>query len=614
MIAGNKIDEKEEEERSIVSAEKRHLNFDGLLSGSVVSFNLDKIDGIKKLDDAPSLFSVQEAGKEKELNLYTQTKNSLESFVAENSDLAQDNRFCDTYNYRVSSFYRSLGDYQNEREFLTRIRNTANPFYREKIAENQLRTRDTAEEGLKTLDGFETEDSALYRAAYYYDENDYDKSLSILRAYHDAKGCTCSVNGAIAGICITSLHDYRAALHYLRESFYVCRESSETALMISVLYRLLCIGNFRLLEKSRIWAQTAFALDSSDKYALSMIVHLFIKNRPAYVESKIDTYLERPSAQKSKFYTRARILKAQCRFVIGKYGDALATLQELTGTEEYAGAVWNNIALCNLKIGSQERALRNMAKALEKSVQKNDREQVAENYIRMLADAQRYREASDLYEKTGFTTCPRTRDEYLDRFSVYLRTLKNQSRMKEYAELLQNVFENAESPAVKNCAAIDTIRFCYISGTISGTVCRKTADFIVEQCLNGQSLAENLNDAVFVLLEQNRNIPAPLLARFTNYIRKDPYYAATWGLYQFRVKNNAGKGAEYYSAAMQLAKDSALYEELTYKCHYELARNYLQNGNTRAAGKEVEALIKKCPDSLFWYRTAAQRLTAGKIP
>ena len=62
--------------------------------------------------------------------------------------------------------------------------------------------------------------------------------------------------------------------------------------------------------------------------------------------------------------------------------------------------------------------------------------------------------------------------------------------------------------------------------------------------------------------ERAEKIPEKLFNLFISNIGCDPFSTATYGLYLFRVKNDATRGADYYTKAMKLAKNNDLYQEL----------------------------------------------------
>jgi hypothetical protein len=126
--------------------------------------------------------------------------------------------------------------------------------------------------------------------------------------------------------------------------------------------------------------------------------------------------------------------------------------------------------------------------------------------------------------------------------------------------------------------------------------------------LNGTARRQNLNDAVFAKLERGEDIPESIFNSFVSNIGSDPYSTATYGLYLFRVKNDAGRGADYYTKAMKLSKDNGLYQELQFKCRTELALYYSRNGMKKEAEREAEQIIKKCPATLPWYKNAAEKI------
>lgn len=63
----------------------------------------------------------------------------LALFEKENADLAKDERFSDTYYFRLAGFYSLIKNYEKEGECLSQIKDKENAVYAAKIAENELR-------------------------------------------------------------------------------------------------------------------------------------------------------------------------------------------------------------------------------------------------------------------------------------------------------------------------------------------------------------------------------------------------------------------------------------------------------------------------------------------
>lgn len=613
-------EEKEITTENLLSMPKRSLVFSNLLTDSKVKFEISKFDALKDIGDAKSLFDIEKRRDNPiEENIYRQTEKSLETFIKKNSELAGDTRFCDTYNYRVSTFYKLLGDFPKEREYLFKITDKENEFYSQKINENLLRTENTEQDALKFLESTDTEEATIYVAAFYKKKGEYEKAKNHLLSFYEKHGPTFQVNNMIAADCIIRTFEYERAVSYLKESFFHCRYNSDTALMLSVLYRILSIKNRRLTEKSKRWAKTAFSLDSSSEYALTMIAKLFIDENPVYTESAIEKYLKRPSSKEKHFYERALLLKGKCRYTNKKYSDCISVLQEMTGSERYKHAAWNNLALCNMAIGKSDLALKNIERAVKIIKETNDemaKEKIYPNYLNILTENSKYKEACDFVESEAGgieNLIPKTRSQYLDIISPYIKSLFSLGRLEESLVLLTRIFSNAEDYLVKNCAAIDIIRFCLITDNFQTEICEMTKDALVANYEADTSLFQNLNDIVFACLEMNAEIPRDILNVFLNNVSRNEFFLATYGLYQFKIKNDCERGVEYYSKAMSRTKDDFIYEELKIKCRTELAKFYLKNGETKKAQIEAHGIIKKCPPRLFWYANEAQKILKEKF-
>lgn len=72
----------------------------------------------------------------------------IAEFEKDNSSLAKNERYSDTYYYRLSVYYKLLGDFENERKCLEKIQTNANIFFEEQKAKNRLAT-----ESIKNLSG-----------------------------------------------------------------------------------------------------------------------------------------------------------------------------------------------------------------------------------------------------------------------------------------------------------------------------------------------------------------------------------------------------------------------------------------------------------------------------
>lgn len=75
-------------------------------------------------------------------------KKELAVFKNENSDLADDKRFSDTYYFRLALFYALLKDYEKEAECLSKIQNKENPAYASRIAQNKIARTEHTQENL----------------------------------------------------------------------------------------------------------------------------------------------------------------------------------------------------------------------------------------------------------------------------------------------------------------------------------------------------------------------------------------------------------------------------------------------------------------------------------
>jgi len=110
--------------------------------------------------------------------------------------------------------------------------------------------------------------------------------------------------------------------------------------------------------------------------------------------------------------------------------------------------------------------------------------------------------------------------------------------------------------------------------------------------------------------ERAEKIPEKLFNLFISNIGCDPFSTATYGLYLFRVKNDATRGADYYTKAMKLAKNNDLYQELFSNAGRNLPFIIVEIKCKKEAKDEAQQIIKKCPATLPWYKNTAKKILA----
>ncbi|HAZ96556.1 MAG TPA: hypothetical protein DCW73_04885, partial [Treponema sp.] len=65
-------------------------------------------------------------------------ENQIAEFENDNSSLAKNERYSDTYYYRLSVYYKLLGDFENERKCLEKIQSKENAFFEEQKTKSLL--------------------------------------------------------------------------------------------------------------------------------------------------------------------------------------------------------------------------------------------------------------------------------------------------------------------------------------------------------------------------------------------------------------------------------------------------------------------------------------------
>ena len=107
----------------------------------------------------------------------------LALFEKENADLAKDERFSDTYYFRLAGFYSLIKNYEKEDEYLSHIKDKENAAYAAKIAENKLRQNENSEENLQLLYKLNTAESIRKLSGFYLAKKNLDKAEEALNYY-----------------------------------------------------------------------------------------------------------------------------------------------------------------------------------------------------------------------------------------------------------------------------------------------------------------------------------------------------------------------------------------------------------------------------------------------
>lgn len=112
-------------------------------------------------------------------------KKELAVFKSENSDLADDKRFSDTYYFRLAAFYSLLKEYEKEAECLSKIQNKENPAYASRIAQNKIARTEHTQENLLILYNLNTAETARKLSGWYLSKNDFVNAEKALCHYID---------------------------------------------------------------------------------------------------------------------------------------------------------------------------------------------------------------------------------------------------------------------------------------------------------------------------------------------------------------------------------------------------------------------------------------------
>ena len=288
----------------------------------------------------------------------------LALFEKENADLAKDERFSDTYYFRLAGFYSLIKNYEKEGECLSQIKDKENDVYAAKIAENELRQNENTEENLQLLYKLNTAESVRKLSGFYLSNKELDKAEEALNHYrkeHDEIPYEIDFQQAFV---FMQKGDANKAIHFLRQSFYT-QNTPQAALALSMLYLIQATKYKRLVEKARLWCKIAVNLDISFTPALRLYVNMELEKQPEKVEFILSRYLKLNNVTEKDFYFDAAINHAKCAFVKEKYGAALDRLGNLTDNKTNQAAVWNNIALCNASVGKLDRQKETLQKPLK---------------------------------------------------------------------------------------------------------------------------------------------------------------------------------------------------------------------------------------------------------
>lgn len=547
----------------------------------------------------------------------------LALFEKENADLAKDERFSDTYYFRLAGFYFLIKNYEKEGECLSQIKDKENSVYAAKIAENKLRQNEDSEENLQLLYKLNTAESIRKLSGFYLAKKNLDKAEEALNHYrkeHDEIPYEIDFQQAFV---FMQKGDANKAIHFLRNSFYT-QNTPQAALALSMLYLIQATNYGRLVEKARLWCRIAVNLDISFTPALRLYANIELEREPEKVEYILSRYLKLNNAGEKDFYFDAAINHAKCAFVKEKYGLALERLVNLTDNKTNPAAVWNNIALCNANFGKLDRAERNIAKALEKfqenktDIAKNQKplEIILTNYMRILNRQGKYNETISLFENTnGAKDFELSEENYLNYFAEWRKALLATGNFETYFNFLLPIFmHDSDNLTLKLFACNDLLRLLSLIGQNTPQM-ESCLDFLMQihrDFPHGKHNIQVLNNIIFAYLEMNKCIPDHILKAFIPTIGQNPCNTATYGLYLLRRKGQTERGLSYYDKAISMAqKDSAytnIIEELRLKKDIENARSLIESGDHNSARRLLEKSSKLATKTLKGYQQNIARL------
>lgn len=537
-------------------------------------------------------------------------KKELAVFKSENSDLADDKRFSDTYYFRLAAFYSLLKEYEKEAECLSKIQNKENPAYASRIAQNKIARTEHTQENLLILYNLNTAETARKLSGWYLSKNDFVNAEKALCHYIDEHDEIPYEIYFQYAFLFMKKGDAAKAIHYLRASFYM-QNTAQAALALSMLYLVLATKKHSLLQKALYWCNIAVHLDLSFTPALRLYINLNLEKDPEKTERILSRYLNLNTARKDGFYFDAAINHAKCSFVKEKYGEALERLSSLIEDGTNPAAVWNNIALCNAGIRKYERAERNIAKSLEKFNEqknfKNEKEKskqmeiILTNYMKILNAQGKYKETISLFENTnGAKGFELSEDNYLNYFAEYRKALLATGDYETYFNFLNPVFMlDSTSLTLKLFACNDLLRLLTLTAQNPALVykCLEFLKNLHKNYPHGNHTVQVINNIIYTSLELGESIPQALLNDFIPTIPLHPCNTATYGLYLIKIKHNIERGLSYYDKAIAMAqkdpKSADLTEELNTKKEIETAKYLIQTGDFSSAKRLLERLNKR---------------------
>lgn len=568
-------------------------------------------------------------------------ENQIAEFENDNSSLAENERYSDTYYYRLSAYYKLLGDIENERKYLEKIQSSANVFFEEQKTKNRLIT-----ESIKNLSGTKNSSSDILKpgtaetvrslSCVQLAAGDYNGANKMIKDFLENQDDDKEENYELLcqyGLTFVLLNDLRRAVHIFRYVFYNIENTSDAALMLAYLYRAL-LGQEKskkrkcaLYKKTVFWLKNAASLNPASKQVADFFYKTAFKTETEYFMRFMEKFVKFSSTKKDReYFVDSMNILGNCYFEQNRFADCLGVLQEICTQDYFSAGIWSNIALCNIRMNKLDRAIKNAEKSylkLKETDGKQLRHNVSSIYMDLLCKAKKYDAALKIFEeKFGATFVPSSKKEFLDVCDPFLRILiekKEFLHAAEYADFLWQCTKdtpNKEMAEVKVCILNAKIRL-FADVSYNPEILLECSFELEKLFYEYREAHDDLplffNNLVYSRLEGGGNLKGRILDIFLSNVTANCYMCATFGLYQVRVKNNAEKCARYYNKAVGLVtaddfEDRAnLADELHLKCDLELFRFFKRLGNTREAERIKARIIKKCPEELWFYREAVRK-------
>ena len=621
--------EQEKEQEKVLCGKSEKIDMDLPLQEVRVILDYAKVEKIirqnveniqkQDISDITSFFSVEDSGsaliKQKE-----KIQKELAVFIAENSDLANDERFSDTYYYRLAGFYELTKNYEKERECLSHIKDRENSIYAAKIAENNIRFSENTTENLQKLYNTNTDETARKLSGYYIVQRDFAKASDVLEHYIEChEEIPYEIYFQYAYVFMRERKPNQA-IHLLRKAYYTTN-TAQAALSLSMLYLVLSTTKEKLYKKAQMWCKIAVNTDISFVPAIRLFINMELEQSPEKTEKLLSRYMSLKTSKESSFYFDAAINHIRCAYVRHQFGEALSRLSELTDDGTNPAAVWNNIAMCNAGSGNMERAEKNIKKALEKYSESDKKEEnqlqtILTNYMWVLNRQGKFKEAALLFKNTnGADNFQLSEDSYSNYFEQYRIALIGSGDFDTYFNFLIPIFMlDTDNVNLKYFACTDLLRLLTLTGekTDEMYLCLDFLKQLYVKFPKGKHVIQLLNNIVFASLELDKQIPAEILKAFSSTIGRNPCNTATYGLYLLRVKHESERGLSYYDKAIDMArknpKYSGMVEELKLKKELEAARGNILAGDVKSARRLLENTVKHCPENLYGYLQNARSL------